>query len=72
MLRVDTAGDTLWTREVGRTDWDRAYSAVGDGTEVTWWWAKAIPATTNTPTVWIVKMDDNGRYRVDQKFQPAR
>lgn len=60
MLRVDTAGDTLWTREVGRTDWDRAYSAVGDGAGNYLVVGESYSGNNQYTDGWIVKMDDMG------------
>lgn len=60
MLRTDTAGDTLWTRKVGRPDWDRAHSAVSDGNGNYMVVGETYSGANQFTDGWIVKIDDTG------------
>ena len=60
MLRIDSLGDTLWTRQVGRADWDRAHSAVSDGNGNYFVAGETYSGANQFTDGWIVKMDDAG------------
>lgn len=60
ILRINATGDTLWTREVGRADWDRAYSAVGDGYGNYFIAGETYSGNNQYTDGWLVKMNDSG------------
>lgn len=60
MFKMDEAGDTVWSRKIGGTDWDRAYSAVTNSNEEYFVVGETYSGNNQYSDGLIIKLDSVG------------